>query len=671
VCLYRHSLSVSFSGPYRLCIHLYVRFNSAHAEWEKLLLAMYKPKKALVTGGCGFIGSNFINYIFHVWPDVHFVNLDKLILNSDAHYVDEEVRSSERYQLVTADIRNSEVVRRILNENEIDTVVHFAADCTSTRCYGDPIESIENNVISFIKFLDAVQEYGAVKRFIHISTDEVYGDSNLSADEKGKLEDSVLLPGNPYAATKAACESYVHMYRQQLGIPMVILRINNIYGPNQWDVKVVPRFIEIAKNRENFTIQGSGKQLRSWLYADDASEGIRAAIEKGVVGEIYNLGTYFELNMLDVAREVQAEVDKQLGREPSPVHFVSIPDRPYNDLRYLIDITKAHDELGWSPKIPFKEGIRRVVASALTVRKETQRMTVIIYGAGGWIGHQVQKMLSARKVHFKVAKCKVGRHTDEEVLAELTALCGTHVLCCTGRTHGGCHKTIEYLEGGPEKTEENVRDNLCSAITLAHMCRSLGLHYTYVGTGYLFAYDEEHPIGGKGFLDDDLPTFFGNSYSVVKGFTDRMMAQFIGGIKECLNARITLPLNFTLDEERNLLAKIVKYKQIVDVPVSITILDDCLPALFDLMEKRYGGNLNLVSPKPISLHQILCLYKGMVDPNLPEYEVIDASNERTKQLCATKGNCTLDTKLLEKLCPSIPNSYEGLRKGFSKMIKQA
>uniref|UniRef100_A0A9J2P7K1 dTDP-D-glucose 4,6-dehydratase n=1 Tax=Ascaris lumbricoides TaxID=6252 RepID=A0A9J2P7K1_ASCLU len=659
--------------------------------------AMYEPKRALVTGGCGFIGSNFINYIFHVWPDVHFVNCDKLILNSDACYVDEEVRSSERYQLVTADIRNSEVVRRILNENKIDTVVHFAADCTSTRCYGDPIESVENNVIAFIKLLDAVREYGAVKRFIHISTDEVYGDSDLSEDEKGKLEDSLLLPGNPYAATKAACESYAHMYRQQFGIPIVILRINNIYGPNQWDVKaccycycfchyswslepsqfksnvfeVVPRFIEIAKNRENFTIQGSGKQLRSWLYADDASEGIRAAVERGAVGEIYNLGTYFELNMLDVAREVQVEVDKQLGREPSPVHFVSIPDRPYNDLRYLIDITKAYDELGWSPKIPFNEGIRRVVASALTVRKETQRMTVIIYGAGGWIGHQVQKMLSARKVHFQIAKCKVGRHTDEEVLAELTALCGTHVLCCTGRTHGGSHKTIEYLEGGPEKTEENVRDNLCSAITLAHMCRSLGLHYTYVGTGYLFAYDEEHPVGGKGFLDDDLPTFFGNSYSVVKGFTDRMMAQFIGGIKECLNARITLPLNFALDEERNLLAKIVNYKQIIDVPVSITILDDCLPPLFELMEKRYGGNLNLVNPKPISLHQILCLYKEMVDPNLPEYEVINVSSEKAKQLIATKGNCALDTTLLEKLCPSIPNSYDGLRKGFSKMAKRA
>ncbi|VDM45894.1 unnamed protein product [Toxocara canis] len=277
-------------------------------------MTAHEPKRVLVTGGCGFIGSNFVNYIFDTWPKAHLINYDKLILNSDACYVREEIRHSERYQLITADIRNCETMRRVLNVNEIDTVVHFAADCTSTRCYGYPVESIENNVIAFIEFLEVVREYGAVKRFIHISTDEVYGDSNLSEDEKGKLENSMLLPGNPYAATKAACESYAHAYRQQFNLPIIILRINNIYGPNQWDVKasgalllsitivlkepcnVVPRFIEVAKNREKFTVQGDGKQLRSWLHVDDATEGIRVVTERGIIGEIYNLGTYFEMN---------------------------------------------------------------------------------------------------------------------------------------------------------------------------------------------------------------------------------------------------------------------------------------------------------------------------------------------------------------------------------------
>lgn len=628
---------------------------------------VHKAENVLITGGCGFIGSNFVNYIFHAWTHANFVNYDKLILNSDACYVKDEVIASERYKLVTADIRNRDVMERVLRENRIDTVIHFAADCTSTRCYSDPIESLENNVIAFIEFLEAVREYGSVKRFVHISTDEVYGDSDLAEDEKGKEENSMLLPGNPYAATKAACEAYVHMYRQSFDMPIIILRINNIYGPNQWDVKVVPRFIEVAKNKEKFTIQGTGKQLRSWLYVDDAAEGIRIVAEKGKIGDTYNLGTYFEMNVLDLAHKIQAEVDKQLGRPPSAVEFISIPDRPYNDLRYLLDISKVYKELGWSPKICFDEGIRRVVASALTPRENSLRMNVIIYGGTGWIGQQIQRMLKERKIPFQVAQCRIGKHSDKEVWDEMNRLCGTHVLCCTGRTHGGSFKTIEYLEGGPDKTNENVRDNMYSAITLAQMCRKLGIHYTYIGTAYLFAYDNDHPIGGKGFLDDDLPTFFGNSYSVVKGFTDRMMQQFNGGIKESLNARITLPLNFEIKEERNLLAKIINYKQVLDVPVSITILNDCLPALFELMEKRFGGHLNLVNPEPISIHQILQLYKEIVDPNLPDHETVSVTSEKGMQLCATKANCALDTSLLKKLCPGIPSSFESLKKGFNSI----
>ncbi|KAL3994427.1 NAD dependent epimerase/dehydratase family protein [Acanthocheilonema viteae] len=630
-------------------------------------MSAYIPRNVLVTGGCGFIGSNFVNYIFGVWPQTNIVNIDKLILNSDAFYVNEEVIESSRYKLITTDIRNSALIERILNENKIDTVIHFAADCTSTRCYDDPVESIENNVIVFIRFMESIRSYNKVERFIHISTDEVYGDSNLVADEKGKKEDALLLPGNPYAATKAACESYVHICCELFAMPIIILRINNIYGPNQWDVKVVPRFIKLAKNMEKFTVQGSGKQLRSWLYVDDAAEGIRKAVENGTVHEIYNIGTCFEMNVIDLAHVIQAEVDRQLGRDPTPVEFIEILDRPYNDLRYFLDYSKINLHTGWSPKVTFEEGIRRVVASTLNPVKKKQKMVVVVYGGKGWIGQQCCKKLLERKIHFTLANCRIGKNSDKEVLDELSSIYCTHVLCCTGRTHGGKFKTVEYLEGGLCQTFENIRDNLYSTIALAKICQTLGLHFTYVGTGYLFAYDQEHPIGGKGFADDDFPTFFGNAYSIVKGVTDRMIQQYEGGIKECLNARITLPLNFRLDEERNLLTKILEYKQIFDIPVSITVLDDCIPALIDLMERRVGGNLNLVNPQPISFSQILELYKEIVCPDLHHYEILEAKDDRYRELYATKGNCTLDTSKLEQLCPEIPNTFESLRKGFTKM----
>ncbi|CAG9536792.1 unnamed protein product [Cercopithifilaria johnstoni] len=604
-------------------------------------MSAYTPRNVLITGGCGFIGSNFVNYIFRIWPQINIVNIDKLMLNSDAFYVNEEVIESSRYKLITTDIRNSALIERILNDNKIDTVVHFAADCTSTRCYNDPVESIENNVIAFIRFMESIRSYKKVERFVHISTDEVYGDSNLVADEKGKKEDALLLPGNPYAATKAACESYVHLCCESFGMPIIMLRINNIYGPNQWDVKLVPRFIKLAKNMEKFTVQGSGRQLRSWLYVDDAAEGIRQVIENGTIHEIYNIGTYFEMSVIDLAHVIQAEVDRQLGRNPTPVEFIEIQDRPYNDLRYLLDYSKINLDTGWSPKVTFKEGISRVVASALSPLKKSQKMIVVVYGGKGWIGQQCCKKLIERKIHFTLANCRIGKNTDEELRNAYD--CG---LC---------------------QTFENIRDNLYSVIALAKICQTLGLHFTYVGTGYLFAYDQEHPIGGKGFADDDLPTFFGNSYSIVKGVTDRMIQQYQGGIKECLNARITLPLNFCLDEERNLLTKILGYKRIFDIPVSITILDDCIPALIDLMERRVGGNLNLVNPQPISFSQILELYKEIVCPDLHHYEILDAKDDKYRELCATKGNCALDTSKLERLCPEIPNTFESLRKGFTKM----
>jgi dTDP-D-glucose 4,6-dehydratase len=176
------------------------------------------------------------------------------------------------------------------------------------------VEAVENNVISHVSLLETCKQYGKLKQFIHISTDEVYGDSGLGIDEKGKEEEARLAPGNPYAATKAssmrhrlryrnetwkkefqaAAEAYSHCYATSL--PLIIVRINNIYGPNQWNVKLVPRFIEMARSKTPFPVQGTGQQLRSWLHVNDASEGIRAIVERGKLGQTYNLGTYFEMN---------------------------------------------------------------------------------------------------------------------------------------------------------------------------------------------------------------------------------------------------------------------------------------------------------------------------------------------------------------------------------------
>uniref|UniRef100_A0A914UXW6 dTDP-D-glucose 4,6-dehydratase n=1 Tax=Plectus sambesii TaxID=2011161 RepID=A0A914UXW6_9BILA len=214
-------------------------------------MTMRTPKSVLVTGGCGFIGSNFINQIYIRWPDAKIVNLDKLLPGSNACNVDCDLRNNaERYRLVVGDCCNRELTMKLLQDHQIDTIVHFAANSSVDDCYRDSVGAARNNVLAMTHFLEVCRLYDRLELFMHISTDEVYGDSGK--DSQPKMEQSLLTPTNPYAATKASCEAMLNAYRVSYKLPTITARMNNVYGPRQCNAKVVPRFVLQAFEGEYF-----------------------------------------------------------------------------------------------------------------------------------------------------------------------------------------------------------------------------------------------------------------------------------------------------------------------------------------------------------------------------------------------------------------------------------
>ena len=300
-----------------------------------------------VTGGAGFIGSNFVRFMLRRYDDLEVVNLDKLTYAGNLENL-RDIEDDPRYDFVKGDICDAVVVRAALQG--ADAVVNFAAETHVDRSISGPQDFISTDVLGTHTLLEAVRELG-IARYVQISTDEVYG----STESGSFTEESDLAPSSPYSASKAGADLLVLAYHRTYGAPVLITRSSNNYGAWQYPEKIIPLFITNAVDDQALPVYGDGLNVRDWLYVDDNCAGIDAVLSRGVVGEVYNIGGGNEVENLALTRRIL----ELLGKSPELIRFVS--DRPGHDRRYSIDCGKLR-ALGWRPATPFDAGLERTVS---------------------------------------------------------------------------------------------------------------------------------------------------------------------------------------------------------------------------------------------------------------------------------------------------------------------
>ncbi|MDG5466825.1 dTDP-glucose 4,6-dehydratase [Deltaproteobacteria bacterium IMCC39524] len=326
-------------------------------------------KSILVTGGCGFIGSNFVRLLLQILPETHVINLDKLTYAGNPESL-KDVESNPNYTFVKGDICDAALVEDLFAVEKIDTVVHFAAESHVDRSIAGPSEFIQTNIIGTFTLLEAARKHWLSSpqppvpstRFLHVSTDEVYG----SLGETGLFTETTPYdPRSPYSASKASSDHLVSAYHHTYGLPILMTNCSNNYGPYHFPEKLIPLIINNALNGKDLPVYGDGKNVRDWLYVVDHCAAILAVLQKGQLGQTYNVGGNNEKQNIEIVETVCDILDQKVGHLPSAqprrslIKFVK--DRPGHDRRYAIDASKIMDELGWQPSVTFEEGILKTI----------------------------------------------------------------------------------------------------------------------------------------------------------------------------------------------------------------------------------------------------------------------------------------------------------------------
>ena len=307
----------------------------------------------LVTGGAGFIGSNFVFYILREHPQDRVICVDSLTYAGNLSTL-EPVMENPQFRFVKLDIRDREGVDRLFAEEKPEVVVNFAAESHVDRSIENPGIYLETNIMGTAVLMDACRKYG-IERFHQVSTDEVYGDLPLDRPDLFFTEETPIHTSSPYSTSKASADLLVLAYHRTYGLPVTISRCSNNYGPYQFPEKLIPLMIANALHDQPLPVYGEGLNVRDWLYVEDHCKAIDMILRGGRVGEVYNIGGHNEMRNIDIVKLICAE----LGKPESLITYVT--DRKGHDQRYAIDPAKIHGELGWLPETMFKDGIKKTI----------------------------------------------------------------------------------------------------------------------------------------------------------------------------------------------------------------------------------------------------------------------------------------------------------------------
>lgn len=309
--------------------------------------------KTIITGGAGFIGTNYVYYVLSKYPVEQFICIDKLTYAGSLENLEGALKN-DNFRFIKGDIADKDFIFKVFEEEKPDVVINFAAETHVDRSVVEPEVFLQTNVIGTGVLLEACRKYG-IKRFHQVSTDEVYGDLPLDRPDLFFTEETPLHASSPYSASKASADLLVLAYYRTFNLPVTISRCSNNYGPYQFPEKLIPLMIANALKDKPLFVYSKGENVRDWLYVEDHCEAVDLVVRKGKVGEVYNIGGHNERTNLEVVRIIL----KELGKSEDLIRFVT--DRPGHDKRYAIDPAKINRELGWKPKTNFSEGIKMTI----------------------------------------------------------------------------------------------------------------------------------------------------------------------------------------------------------------------------------------------------------------------------------------------------------------------